>query len=198
MTHSVVDVAGFDHDGDGIVSRIYFGDMGGNIFALKDDQLQTFTVSGCPTITKSVVDGTWTGVKLFNASADNVKRKIFYAPDAVAETYPPGTQGEYIYFGTGDREDPGNTTVVNRIYAVKNDWTATSPLTETNLVDVTDNLIQLGTEEQKETGPQPAEYPKGVVHSIAKRGRKSGLFAAGVWRGGLFHHLHTGARRSVC
>ena len=80
MTHSVVDVAGFDHDGDGIVSRIYFGDMGGNIFALKDDQLQTFTVSGCPTITKSVVDGTWTGVKLFNASADNVKRKIFLRP----------------------------------------------------------------------------------------------------------------------
>ena len=66
MTHSVVDVAGFDHDGDGIVSRIYFGDLGGNIFALKDDQVQTFTV-GCQTITKNVVDGTWAGMKLFNA-----------------------------------------------------------------------------------------------------------------------------------
>ena len=172
MTHSVVDVAGFDHDGDGIVSRIYFGDMGGNIFALKDDQLQTFTVSGCPTITKSVVDGTWAGVKLFNASADGVKRKIFYAPDAVAETYPPGTQGEYIYFGTGDREDPGNTTVVNRIYAVKNDWTATSALTESDLVNVTGNLIQLGTEAQKEQVRSELNTKKGWFILLENAGEK--------------------------
>jgi hypothetical protein len=33
MTHSVVDVSGFDHDGDGIVSRIYFGDLGGKVFS---------------------------------------------------------------------------------------------------------------------------------------------------------------------
>ena len=48
MTHSVVDVAGFDHDGDGIVSRIYFGDMGGNIFALKDDQSPDLHGVGVP------------------------------------------------------------------------------------------------------------------------------------------------------
>ena len=172
MTHSVVDVAGFDHDGDGIVSRIYFGDMGGNIFALKDDQVQTFTLSGCPTITKNVVDGTWAGMKLFNASADNVKRKIFYAPDAVAETYPPGTQGEYIYFGTGDREDPGNTTVVNRIYAVKNDWTAAIPYTESDLVDVTGNLIQLGTEVQKEQVRSQLNTQKGWFIRLQNAGEK--------------------------
>ncbi len=174
MTHSVVDVAGFDHDGDGIVSRIYFGDMGGNVFALKDDvNSRSFTQSGAKTIKKSVVDGTWAGVKLFNASADNVKRKIFYAPDAVAETYPPGTQGEYIYFGTGDREDPGNTTVVNRIYAVKNDWPTpalTNPLTESNLVDVTDNLIQLGTAAQKEQVRSQLNTQKGWFIQTGKRG----------------------------
>ncbi|MFO7709687.1 MAG: PilC/PilY family type IV pilus protein [Desulfobacterales bacterium] len=145
MTHSVVDVSGFDHDGDGIVSRVYFGDMGGNVFALKDDQMMTY--SPCPpaTIAKSVVDGSWAGIKLFNASADGVQRKIMYAPDAVAEKYPPGVHGEYIFFGTGDRENPGDRTVVNRFYAVKNDWSATGTLTESNLVDVTDNRIQLGT-----------------------------------------------------
>jgi type IV pilus assembly protein PilY1 len=171
MTHSVVDVAGFDHDGDGIVSRIYFGDMGGNVFALRDDVIQEFTLCS-KTIKKSVVDGTWTGVKLFNASADNVPRKIFYSPDAVAETYPPGTQGEYIYFGTGDREDPGNTTVVNRIYAVKNDWTATSPLTEANLVDVTDNLIQLGTAEQKALARSQLNAQKGWFIRLQNLGEK--------------------------
>jgi type IV pilus assembly protein PilY1 len=171
MTHSVVDVAGFDHDGDGIVSRIYFGDMGGNLFALRDDVVQEFTPCS-KTITKSVVDGAWAGVKLFNASADNVQRKIFYAPDAVAETYPPGTQGEYIYFGTGDREDPKNTLVVNRIYAVKNDWTATSPLTETNLVDVTDNLIQLGTMAQKEIVRSQLNTQKGWFIRLQNAGEK--------------------------
>jgi type IV pilus assembly protein PilY1 len=171
MTHSVVDVAGFDHDGDGIVSRMYFGDMGGNVFALRDDILQEFTVCS-KTIKKSVVDGMWTGVKLFNASADNVQRKIFYAPDAVAETYPPGTQGEYIYFGTGDRENPGNTAVVNRIYAVKNDWTTTSPLTETDLVDVTDDLIQLGNAEQKEQARSQLNTRKGWFIKLQNAGEK--------------------------
>ena len=174
MTNSVVDVAGFDHDGDGIVSRIYFGDLGGNVFALRDDVTQEFTICS-KTIKKSVVDGTWAGVKLFNASADGVKRKIFYAPDAVAETYPPGTQGEYIYFGTGDRENPGNTTVVNRIYAVKNDWPMpppTSPLTETNLVDVTENLIQLGTAEQKEIVRSQLNTEKGWFIRLQSAGEK--------------------------
>jgi type IV pilus assembly protein PilY1 len=171
MNHSVVDVAGFDHDGDGIVSRIYFGDMGGNIFALKDDVIQEFTPC-TQTIKKSVVDGNWSAVKLFNASADGVQRKIFYSPDAVAETYPPGTQGEFIYFGTGDREDPGNTTVENRIYAVKNDWTATGPMSEAALVDVTANLIQLGTEEQKEQVRSQLATQKGWFIRLENSGEK--------------------------
>jgi type IV pilus assembly protein PilY1 len=171
MNHSVVDVAGFDHDGDGIVSRIYFGDMGGNIFALKDDVIQEFTPC-TQTIKKSVVDGNWSVVKLFNASADGVQRKIFYSPDAVAETYPPGTQGEFIYFGTGDREDPGNTTVENRIYAVKNDWTATGPMSEAALVDVTANLIQLGTEEQKEQVRSQLATQKGWFIRLENSGEK--------------------------
>ena len=39
MTHCVVDVSGIDHDGDGIVSRIYTGDLAGNMFAFKDDEV---------------------------------------------------------------------------------------------------------------------------------------------------------------
>jgi len=149
LDHSVVDVSGFDHDGDGIVSRIYFGDLGGAMFAVKDDQVQTYTVCA-KTITKNVVDGVWSGIKLFQApESDGKKLKILYAPDAVAEKYPPSAHGEFIYFGTGDRENPDDTTVINRFYAVKNDWTATSPLTESDLVDVTSNLIQLGTAEEK-------------------------------------------------
>lgn len=173
LTHSVVDVAGFDHDGDGIVSRIYFGDLGGNIFALKDDEVHDFTAQGCPWITKSVVDGVWSGMKLFQAPLSNGKKlKIFYAPDAVAEKYPPTTHGEYIYFGTGDREDPGNTSVVNRFYAVKNDWTATSPLTESDLVDVTDDLIQLGNADQQQAVKESLDVKKGWYIRLENQGEK--------------------------
>lgn len=126
MTHSIVDVAGFDANGNGYTNRVYAGDLAGNMFAFEDDN----------------GDATWSSRKLFSASAvDGVKKKIFYSPDAVEERY-----GELIFFGTGDRADPEETGVVNRIYAVKNEWTGTgfSTLTETDLVDVTDDLIVLG------------------------------------------------------
>ena len=172
LSHAVVDVSGFDHDGDGIVSRIYFGDLGGAMFALKDDQVQTYTVCS-KTITKSVVDGAWSGMKLFQTpTLDGKKLKILYAPDAVAERYPPSTSGEYIFFGTGDRENPGDTTMVNRFYAVKNDWTATAPYTESNLADVTGNLIQLGTSVEKEAVKTELANSKGWYIRLENPGEK--------------------------
>ncbi len=145
MTHSIVDLTALDHDGDGIHSRVYAGDLGGNVFAFKDDEIVTFPVC-FGTVDRSVADGIWSTKRLFDASADGVQRKILYAPDAVGESY-----GEMIFFGTGDRSDPGETDVVNRIYAVKNDWASSASLTESNLVDVTDDLIQLGTDAEKES-----------------------------------------------
>lgn len=101
MTHSIIDLAALDQDGDGIISRIYAGDLGGNVFAFKDDDVHTFSVCSQP-VDQVVTDGNWTtAFKLFNASADGVQRKIMYAPDAVGESF-----GEYIFFGTGDRSDP--------------------------------------------------------------------------------------------
>ena len=100
------------------------------------------------------------------------KLKIFYAPDAVAEKYPPTIHGEYIYFGTGDRENPGNTSVVNRFYAVKNDWTATSPLTESDLVDVTDDLIQLGNADQQQAVKESLDEKKGWYIRLENQGEK--------------------------
>jgi type IV pilus assembly protein PilY1 len=132
MTHCIVDASGFDTNSDDIVNSVYAGDLGGNMFAFED-------------IDK---DGTWSGRKLFAAPVEESKnKKIFYAPDAVKEQF-----GEMIFFGTGDRADPGDTDVVNRIYAVKNNWADSSTfstLTESDLVDVTEDLIQMGTDEEK-------------------------------------------------
>jgi type IV pilus assembly protein PilY1 len=165
MTHSIVDVSGIDHDGDGIVSRIYAGDLGGNIFAFKDDEVMSFC-SG--TYSKRIADGVWTARKLFSASAvDGIQRKILYAPDAVGETY-----GEVIFFGTGDRTDPGETGVVNRFYAIKNDWSAAGALDETDLVDVTDDLVQLGTEAEKQAVISNLENSRGWFIRLENPGEK--------------------------
>jgi len=166
MTHSIVDMTALDHDGDGIVSRIYAGDLGGNVFAFKDDTLHTYTVCS-QSVEQVVTDGIWTtAFKLFNASADGVQRKILYAPDATGEDF-----GETIFFGTGDRTDPGETNVVNRVYAVKNDWSVTS-LTESDLTNVTDNLIQLGTEAEKATVKTSLDSSRGWFFHLENAGEK--------------------------
>jgi type IV pilus assembly protein PilY1 len=165
MTHSIVDVSGVDHDGDGIVSRIYAGDLGGNMFAFKDDVVMSFC-SG--TQTRSIANGVWSAEKLFSASAvDGVQRKILYAPDVVGEDY-----GEVIFFGTGDRSDPDEIGVVNRFYAVKNDWSGGVTLDEDDLIDVTDDLIQLGTEAEKQAVKTNLENGSGWFIRLENLGEK--------------------------
>ena len=139
MTHCIVDVSGFDSNGNGYTNRVYAGDLGGNIFAFKDDG----TNEDDGTIDQYGGDGIWSRRKLFSASADGVQRKIFYSPDAVEESF-----GEMIFLGTGDRADPEGTGVVNRIYAIKNNWedpATFNTLTESDLCDVTEDLIVLGS-----------------------------------------------------
>jgi type IV pilus assembly protein PilY1 len=134
MTHCIVDLSAFDTDGDGFEDTVYAGDLGGNMFAFEDKNK----------------DGTWSGRKLFQALVEGgIRKKIFYAPDGTREK-----SGERIFFGTGDRAHPGRTDIQNRMYCVKNEWEdegTFTTLTEDDLVDVTDDLLQLGTLEEKET-----------------------------------------------
>jgi type IV pilus assembly protein PilY1 len=85
----------------------------------------------------------------------------------VGETY-----GEYIFFGTGDRTDPNETGVVNRFYAIKNDGSVAGTLDETDLVDVTDDLIQLGTEAEKLATQTSLENGKGWFIRLENPGEK--------------------------
>jgi type IV pilus assembly protein PilY1 len=155
MTHSIVEVSGFDTDADEFMNRAYAGDLGGHMFAFEDDD----------------GDGTWSVRKLFSASTvDGVQRKIFYAPDAVEEPF-----GELIFFGTGDRADPRETGVENRFYVVKNEWVASessTTLSESDLVDVTGDLIQLGTAEQKAQVQRALETSKGWYIRLENPGEK--------------------------
>jgi len=155
MTHSIVAVSGFDTDSDAIVNSVYTGDLGGNIFAFEDNDK----------------NGTWSGRKLFSAPVtDGKRKKIFSAPDGVKECF-----GEIIFFGTGDRTDPGETGVVNRMYSIKNDWEAIetfTTITESDLMDVTNDLIQMGTAEQKIQAADELAASKGWYIRLENTGEK--------------------------
>jgi type IV pilus assembly protein PilY1 len=62
--------------------------------------------------------------------------------------------------------------VVNRIYAVKNDWSASATLTESDLVDVTADLFQLGTDAQKASVKSDLESSDGWFFHLENSGEK--------------------------
>jgi type IV pilus assembly protein PilY1 len=111
----------------GYVDRLYVGDAGGQMWRCD---------IGDPNPTN------WTARIIFDDAGAG--RKIFYPPDVVFEP-----DCEILFWGTGDRANPKNETIINRIYALK-DRDTLSPRTPTNLYNATDNLVQDGTDAQQE------------------------------------------------
>ena len=121
---------------DGYIDGLYVGDVGGQVWK--------FDLSHPATLSSGLVNN-WTGKRLFRADTAGAN------PPAAGEYYP--AQGIYspiipaydnqknlwIYFGTGDRNHPNNTTTPNRFYGIKDSTTMTngSALTEASLVDLT-------------------------------------------------------------
>lgn len=140
-------------------SRLYACDMNGNLWGFRDDEIPDDSVSFRG---PGVKDGAWIGRKIFS-KGNGPQRKVFYRPEVVLESFsetkkdPNGKiigfvnhLGEYVYFGTGDREDPTYMPATNdsnreRFYAVKNYWLKgnETSLVEANLADVTTDSIQM-------------------------------------------------------
>ena len=129
----------FDIEEDGIVDRLYVGDLGGQMWAFN----------------LNPKDGKdWSQRLLFKAPiitlGDGTLRylKIFYPPDLVKEK-----DGSYLYFGTGDRERPlnRNAQLVNRLYCVKDRDLPVGKfqtLTESDLVNLTKDELQESSDEK--------------------------------------------------
>jgi type IV pilus assembly protein PilY1 len=120
MTYSIPsDITRVDISDDGRIDRLYVGDMGGRMwrFDIGDTNPDS-----------------WTGKIIFSGPSGT---KIFYPPDVTLEV------GNYerLFFGTGDREHPKGTTVVDRLYSVK-DMNPSTSLTEADLYDVTSGELQ--------------------------------------------------------
>ncbi len=123
-----------DRNFDGYADRFYVGDMGGNVWR--------FDIGDTSTLN-------WAGRRVFSANPGSggvadAGRKIFYR---ISVTLEAGY--EKLFFGTGDREHPLNTAVVDRLYTVKDKGEPAIVVTESNvdmvheLVDVTTDRLQV-------------------------------------------------------
>ena len=80
----------------------------------------------------------WTGRRIFTGSG-----KVFYPPDVTFELDRGYGAYSLLFFGTGDREKPNDTTVVNTLYAIKDYDNNSNPAgSESNLLDVTSDTLQ--------------------------------------------------------
>ena len=125
MDACVVGATIIDHDRDGarLFSRIYAGDLKGNVFHFADDR--TGGVDAAP------VDGQWYEHRLFEsqhftrelsddtggAEVRTIYQKIFYPP-----ILGYSCRKRMIFFGTGDGEHPLRTDMTDSIYGVYDHW----------------------------------------------------------------------------
>lgn len=124
------ELTALDMNSNGYADRIYATDTGGNVWR--------FNVGDTDTTN-------WTATRIFAANpgsggTSDKGRKMFYKPSAVME-YGGMVM---LFFGTGDREHPLNTGVVDRFYALK-DKGQTTTKTESDLLDVSLDLLQTTT-----------------------------------------------------
>lgn len=118
-----------DTNFDGYVNRVYVGDLGGQMWRFGN---QAGNEDGNV--------NNWTPRRLFASSLTDAK--IFYPPDMALE------QGyAYLYFGTGDRENPVSMTGTDRFYALKdkNVIGSYTTLVDNDLVNVTSDELQGST-----------------------------------------------------
>lgn len=134
MNYCIMDLVSYDDNDDGCDDTIYAPSVGGDIFVYNARNSS----------------GAWSQRRLFKSEAvgglTSKLRKFMYAP-GIAQDNMDGTVGDWVYIGSGNREEPSETAVhYNRFYAIKNKWQSSwnddSPLTDSDLIDVTSDDLQ--------------------------------------------------------
>jgi len=97
--HCIVDLAVYNSnpDVDDFDDTIYAPTLGGELYCFNDRN----------------GDGTWNYIKLFDA--ESAILKFFNAPAVVQMA-----GGDYLYLGSGNRENPGEMSVVNKFFCIRN------------------------------------------------------------------------------
>ena len=132
-----------DLNNDGYIDRLYLGDVGG--------QLWKFDLSAAATLTGGTTGtvNNWSGKRFFRASTDaNPPDGGEYYPSQAIYGTPNAAILDaklWVYFGTGDRNHPNNTSA-NRFYGIRDDQTSMTngtEWTEANLANATGGAADL-------------------------------------------------------
>ncbi len=114
-----------DTDNDGFIDTAYIGDLGGNMWRFKF--CRATDGSTCSTTD-------WSAGLLFQSSTETI-RPIYTSPAVTRDK----SGNLWVYWGTGDKEDPTAAIAEEKFYAVKdNDRTTTWELS--NLEDITSGI----------------------------------------------------------
>ncbi|MFT5046710.1 MAG: type IV pilus assembly protein PilY1 [Porticoccaceae bacterium] len=137
MDYSIpASVTALDTDGDGYIDRLYAVDTGANVWRIN---LDNGTTSNSPS--------TWTVTKLASLGGTGANaRKFLYQPDVVLadSTHP----FDSILLGSGDREQPFDTTIQNDFFMLKDSHaknTARTLITMATLFDGTNTAAPAST-----------------------------------------------------
>jgi len=150
-----------DRNFDTYMDRVYAVDTGANVWRLDIDSA-------------NVSDWKVTKIAALGGSGTDA-RKFLFAPDVVYGDSPIGSQPyDAIMIGSGDREHPFDTKIVNRFYMLKDTnmeqsinpgWTE---ITEADLFNTTDNKIQDGTPTEQQDARDALNKARGWYITLAE------------------------------
>jgi hypothetical protein len=110
------DVTALDTDGDGLIDRLYVGDTGGRVWRAD------FAGTDRTKWTLGPIASLGRGHPSSGGAADTTNvndRRFFNAPDYVPSQSPSTGPYDVVLIGSGDREDPFNTSTINWLYAIR-------------------------------------------------------------------------------
>lgn len=120
-----------DGDSNGFVDKVYVGDLGGQMWRFGKFTDSKGVDLEFPYTDENIMNWTNQAAHILFLSDPAHGRKFFYPPSVTLEW-----GYDLVFMGTGDREDPCNTSSSDRIYAVK-DMHVFITLDESDLVNVT-------------------------------------------------------------
>jgi type IV pilus assembly protein PilY1 len=177
-TPSVIDV-----NGDGLADQAYVGDMGGQIWRIdfrNGQEADNFAPGG--------VIADLAG----NEAASN--RRFYHTPD-LSGTLSGGQRYLNLAIGSGYQAGPLSKSVEDRFYKITIDSIAVplnaegnpeyTTLTEADLLDTTDNLIQQGNDSERDAAETSLAQSQGWYIRLTRGGEKV-LSASTTLRGDVF------------
>ena len=161
-----------DLTGDGMVNQIYVGDMGG--------QILRFDVTNTNSASNLVTGGVIAELAVDSSTGGN--RRFYHAPDLFGLKFG-GTRYLGLVIGSGFQAHPLNKDIDDRIYMMRlpdvsappldsDGNVAYTPISEADLYDATENLVQQGDEDQRNAAAAAIGSASGWYIRLTNSGEK--------------------------